>query len=316
MNRKRAVALALSVLVGFVLLPVLIEKFRSPPTRTLDGVRLADTPYREIKFRNERQNVDLAGMILVPKGPGPFPAAVVIHGSGTSRRDNKWYLTMVDYLNRHGIAVLLPDKRGSEKSGGDWRSTSFGDLATDTVAAVSHMRQQKDIPISKIGIIGLSQGGQIAPVVATKSSDVAFLISVVGGVGPIHDQLQFEENQNLRQMGFLPGVSNVVAYLSTVYLTRVGQKRFWDAIGDFNNIPFWRQVSVPSLAIFGSDDTNVDSVWTAVTLESLQKPNLTVSVYEGSGHALEDPPEQGDRIFRKDALEQIVRFIRADRGKE
>ena len=71
-------------------------------------------------------------MLFLPEGNGPFPAAVIIHGSGTSDRDNLWPLTLTQYLRESGIAVLLPDKRGSEKSEGDWRTSSFQDLAGDT----------------------------------------------------------------------------------------------------------------------------------------------------------------------------------------
>lgn len=64
---------------------------------------------------------------------------VIIHGGGTSQRDNDWHLSMVSYLQSNEVLVLLPDKRGSEKSAGDWRTASFEDLATDTLAAVQYL---------------------------------------------------------------------------------------------------------------------------------------------------------------------------------
>jgi dienelactone hydrolase len=316
MSKQRIVGLLLGVLCLIVVVPVVVARFESSSSRTMTGVSLADTTYQEVQFSNEEQDVELAGMLFVPEGVGPHPAAVIIHGSGTSRRDNGWYLTLTDYLVNNGIAVLLPDKRGSEQSEGDWRSSSFEDLATDTVAAVSYLKNQQDFDVSKIGIVGMSQGGHIAPLVASESTDVEYLVNVVGGVAPMHDQLIYEENHNLRQMGFLPGVSDAVARLSTAWLIHVGQKEFWNAIGNFDNAPYWEKLSIPALVLYGEIDTNVDSRHSAERLESLQKPNVKVTIFKGSGHALEDPPQQGNSIFREDALEQIVEFIRADQVSE
>ena len=312
MNKSRIVGILLGILCLIVVVPALIARFEPSSDRTMTGIKLADTSYQEIRFQNEAQGVELGGMLFVPEGSGPHPAAVIIHGSGTSRRDNRWYLTLTDFLVKHGIAVLLPDKRGSEQSKGDWRSSSFEDLATDTIAAISYLENQQELEISKLGVVGLSQGGHIAPLIASKTAGVEYLVNVVGGVAPMRDQLVYEENHNLRQMGFLPGVSDVIARISSSWLIHVGQPEFWSAIGDFDNTTHWQELSIPALALYGADDTNVDSRQSVARLESMQKPNLKVVIFAGSGHALEDPPERGDSIFREDALEQIVEFIRAD----
>ena len=130
--------------------------------------------------RNEVQSIDLGGMLFVPRGTGPYPAAVVIHGSGTSSRANRWYLTLTHFLQDNGILVLLPDKRGSEKSGGDWHHASFEDLATDTAAAIRFLETQRRVKISRIGLIGMSQGGWIAPVAASRDKEIAFVVSMSG----------------------------------------------------------------------------------------------------------------------------------------
>jgi dienelactone hydrolase len=316
MNKSRIVGILLGILCLIVVVPALIARFEPSSDRTLTGVNLDDTSYQETRFLNEAQGIELGGMLFVPEGSGPHPAAVIIHGSGTSRRDNRWYLTLTDFLVRHGIAVLLPDKRGSEQSEGDWRSSSFEDLATDTIAAISYLKNQQDVEVSKLGVVGLSQGGHIAPLVASKSADVEFLVNVVGGVAPMRDQLVYEEIHNLRQMGFLPGVSDVIARLSSSWVIHVGQPEFWNAIGDFDNSTYWEELSIPALALYGKDDTNVDALQSAARLDAMRKPNLKVMIFEGSGHALEDPPERGNSIFREDALEQIVEFIRADQAHD
>ena len=311
MSKKRIVAIGFCLLLLVIVAPVVVAQFKPKAHRSLTGVRLADVSFQDVGFRNDLQNIELAGMLFVPETQKPHPVAVVIHGSGTSKRDNRWYLTMVDHLVRNDIAVLLPDKRGSEQSGGDWQTASFEDLATDTLAAIGFLGSMDHESFSQIGIIGLSQGGQIAPVVASQSDQVEFLVSVVGGAGPISDQLLFEENRNLQELGLLPGISWVVAQASTQYLMSVSQKDLYTAIGDFNNIPYWQQVSIPALALYGEDDSNVDSVSTVQLLSSLQLPNLAIRTYAGSGHALEDPQGEGDRIFRQDALQAITNFIRS-----
>ena len=307
-RRKYVVALvALLVILG----PVFVRQLAPVEPRPFERVALKDTVFTEVVFRNHAQELELAGLLFVPEGKGPFPAAVIIHGSGTSRRDSGWYLTLTKFLQDNGVVVLLPDKRGSEKSGGDWRTASFEDLATDTLAAIEYVRRQDGVELTTIGIIGMSQGGWIAPIAAAKSEDVDFVVSMVGAAVTPEEQLAYEENHNLRQMGFLPGVSNVVSWLSTAWITNVAQRDFWRAIDGFDPLPYWEAVEVSTLVLYGSEDTNVPSRDSAARLQELHRPNMRVRVYEGSGHALEDPPEYGNSLIRYDALEAIGQFIQA-----
>lgn len=304
--KKTAIAGAvLAVVFG----PVLLTQLSPPEPRSFSGAALDGSRYTEIAFPNPAAGLDLAGMLFVPEGNGPFPAVAVIHGSGTSRRNNRWYLTLTHHLQDNGIAVLLPDKRGSEKSGGDWRNASMQDLATDTAAALRFLISNQRIDPTRIGIIGLSQGGWIAPVVADQSADLAFLVNVVGATVRPTEQLHYEENNNLRQIGFLPGVSNLLTYPSVLSITKFRQKSFWDANGDFDPLPYWSALAIPALVLYGSEDSNVPTERSAALLRSLENSNIDVRIYAGSGHALEDPVGQGNRIFRADALDAIVDFI-------
>ena len=306
MKRWSIVALALAVL--FV--PVLVKQLMPADSRQLERVALADTRHVEISFQNQTQNLTLGGLLFVPVGDGPFPAAVVIHGSGTSRRDNGWYLTLTKHLQDSGIVVLLPDKRGSEESEGNWRTSSFDDLATDTRAAIGYLREQQSVPVSGIGVIGMSQGGWIAPLVAKQEQELMFLVSIVGSVVTPREQLLYEENHNLRQLGFLPGISNVLAYVGSANVRHLAQPELYKLIVDYDPLPYWSDISVDSLALFGADDTNVPSAESAQRLTSLGNPNTRVKVYDDSGHALESPPGRGNSIIRIDALEEISVFIR------
>ncbi len=265
--------------------------------------------YKEVSFSNSMQGIDLAGMLFLPRGEGPFPAVVVIHGSGTSSRSNAWYLTFTSYLQDHGVAVLLPDKRGSESSGGDWRTASFEDLATDTLSAISYLKTRHAHMISDIGILGVSQGGCIAPLVATRSDDISFIVNLVGSAVPLYQALLYEESHNLRQMGFPPSLARRVAHVSSWYLRTIAHRGFWKAVGNFDPIPFWREVNVPALVLYGELDTNVPSRASAERLAALGNPDIRVTIFAGSGHALQDPGRPGAGRIRLDALELIRDFI-------
>lgn len=302
--------LVIVVLLVIVMGPVLVTQISGgEPNRTYRRPDLASIDYTEVKFRNETQDLTLAGMLFVPEGEGPFPAVAIIHGSGTSARDNSWYLTLVEYLQANGVVVLLPDKRGSEKSKGDWRTSSYEDLATDTVAAVDFLKSQEMVAVSKIGIIGMSQGGQFSPYVVHLSPDIDFLVDVVGTSLDNYGVLHYEETNNLRNMGFLPGVADLIAYPSTWVLRNFTQKEFWDAVGNFDALPYWEELSIPTLVMYGGDDPNVPAEASKARLESLNKDNITVNIYEGSEHALQDPPGMGNSRFREEALTHIREFI-------
>lgn len=300
----------LAVFFAGTLGPVAITQANGEiPSRSYSNPGLSSMRYMEVTFRNETQDLDLAGMLFVPDGTGPFPAVVMIHGSGTSGRDNIWYLTPAKYLQENGVLVLLPDKRGSVKSEGNWHTSSYEDLATDTTAAVDFLQNQNMVKVSQIGIIGMSQGGQYAPYVVHLSPDVDFMIDVVGTSLDSYDVLHYEETNNLREMGLLPGVSDLIAYPSTWVLRNFTQKEFWDAVGNFDALPYWKELSVPTLVMYGSDDPNVPAEASKARLVALNKDNITVNIYAGSEHALQDPPGVGDSIFRDEALEDIKEFI-------
>jgi hypothetical protein len=144
-------------------------------------------PYREedVAFDDGAARVKLAGTLTLPPGPGPFPAVVLIAGSGPNTRDepilgHKPFLVLADWLTRHGIAVLRYDKRGVGASGGDYAKATTLDFAADAEAAAAYLRGRKEIDPRRVGLIGHSEGGLIAPIVAAKDPKIAFIVMMAG----------------------------------------------------------------------------------------------------------------------------------------
>jgi len=298
-------------ILGIVFGPVVVRQVVPVEERTFQRVYLADVEYTEVTFRNEMQDLDLAGMLFVPDGEGPFPTVVIIQGSQASYRDENWYLTLISYMQKNGVAVLIPDKRGCEKSQGDWYTSSLEDLATDTLAAIDFMKSQEFMEISHIGIIGMSQGGVIASIVASQSPNLDFAIDMVGQSVTQHEQLLHELNFEMQEAGFLPSVSNPFSYVSAFIFENITGKEWYDVVGNFDPLPYWRKVSIPVLVLHGSEDPNVPSAESKARFEALGKDNIRVIMYEGSGHALQDPPGAGDHYIREEALSDMLNFVLA-----
>ena len=144
-------------------------------------------PYRveEVSFRNEADGVQLAGTLTIPSTDHPCPAVVMISGSGPQDRDetlldHKPFWVIADHLSRHGIAVLRFDDRGTGASNGDFSAATSENFALDVEAAFDHLTRDTRIAASSIGLIGHSEGGIIAPMVAARRNDVAFVILLAG----------------------------------------------------------------------------------------------------------------------------------------
>mgnify|MGYP003692251147 CR=1 FL=1 len=148
----------------------------------------APFPYRieDVTYDNPNANgVTLAGTITIPQGEGPFPVAVLISGSGPNNRDeeiltHKPFAVIADQLSRNGIAVLRYDDRGCAKSTGSFGKATGEDFASDASAGVDYLVSRKDLPLGKIGLIGHSEGGELAPQVAHDNSKVDFIILLAG----------------------------------------------------------------------------------------------------------------------------------------
>jgi uncharacterized protein len=140
----------------------------------------------DVSYPNPKApEVTLAATLTLPRGTGPFPAALLICGTGPHDRDetifgHKPFLVISDYLTRHGIAVLRYDKRGVGKSTGNQALANGEDFATDAEAGIAYLKTRKEIDPHRIGLIGHSEGGYTAPLVASTDSTIAWIVLLAG----------------------------------------------------------------------------------------------------------------------------------------
>jgi len=182
-------------------LPLTLAKTDKAP----DGPRRPQEPHppfpyatRNVVYANPAGGVLLAGTLSTPHGKGPFPAAVLIPGSGSHDRDetlfgHKPFLVIADYLTRRGIAVLRVDDRGVGGSTGSKPQSNDHGMAGDVRAGVAFLGTQPDIDPRKIGLIGHSEGGLIAPLAAANSHTIAFVV-LLAGPGVPGEQILREQN--------------------------------------------------------------------------------------------------------------------------
>ena len=144
-------------------------------------------PYieEEVVYENKEAEITLKGTLTLPPGKSSLSVVLLITGSGPQDRNeaiagHRPFLILADYLTRQGIAVLRVDDRGVGESTGDFSQATSEDFASDVLAGVEYLKTCKEIDPNKIGLIGHSEGGIIAPMVAAKSSDVAFIVLMAG----------------------------------------------------------------------------------------------------------------------------------------
>jgi len=279
-TKRTLVSLFVAAVVVFLVLPFALK---DRTKHRLLGPRLSELTHTEVTFRNG--NLSLAGMLFLPDTTLPCAAVVFIHGSGASKRDNVWYLTVAKYLQENGVAVLVPDKRGSERSRGDWTTATFEDLAGDTDAAVDFLEHQAIFRCSKVGVVGFSQGGWIAPVAATRDPNIAFVVSMSGAGVTTDEQLLHEVANEITRFGTYHFVGRLLAPLGAGFVRR---SAYWKVIGGFDPIPYWRKVTVPTFMAFGEGDQNVPVRQSIARMQALHNPNIVVRVYPKGGHAILD----------------------------
>lgn len=289
----------------------------------------------EVRFRSGE--VELCALLMLPRSSEKHPGAVVIQGSGDSDRDNVWAFSIANHLALAGMAVLLPDKRGCGRSQGDWKAVGFEELATDALAGLEVLAARAEVDGERIGLVGLSQGGWIAPLAAWRDRRVAFAVSVSGAAVSVREQVQHELAQTVRKGGgeaavdialelmdmafaygktgqnwedYLAGVEAAPPALAGAFpVARDDWRWAWYArVVDFDPLPLWKALAIPSLVVYGAEDEhdNVPVAESVARLRALERSNLACRVFPGSGHALDDP---AGNWIRRDFLDELARWI-------
>src|SRR5262245_19877419 len=158
-------------------------------------------PYHaeEVSYENRDAGITIAGTLTLPKTGGPFPVVLLITGSGPQDRNeeimgHKPFLLWADYLTRRGIAVLRVDDRGVGGTGGKPGESTIEDHVGDALAGVAYLKTRADIHHGKIGLMGHSEGGLVAPAAAAKSKDVAFIV-LLAGTGVDGEQILYSQGR-------------------------------------------------------------------------------------------------------------------------
>jgi pimeloyl-ACP methyl ester carboxylesterase len=158
-------------------------------------------PYysEEVRIENTKDSVVLFGTLTMPSKVGLYPAVVLISGSGPQNRDeelmgHKPFLVLSDYLTKNGIAVLRYDDRGTAKSKGIFSKATSFDFSNDVEAAFNYLLTRKEIIPNKIGLVGHSEGGLIAPMIAARNNKVGFMV-LLAGTGLSGDQIMLLQQE-------------------------------------------------------------------------------------------------------------------------
>jgi dipeptidyl aminopeptidase/acylaminoacyl peptidase len=272
----------------------------------------------EVSFRSG--DVTLSGTLYTPSGSGLHPAVIFIHGSGPDSREQ--YRFYADLFARRGMAALIYDKRGVGASTGDWRRSPFSALADDAFAGVQFLKSHPAIDPQRIGAWGGSEGGVIAPWMASRSPDVAFVI-MQSATGITFAQQNLHQTERQMRALNLPE-SEVQEALTFQHLkhayARCGtgwqayakalqdsRSEPWASLGgptspddwwwqwyrtkmDYDPAPMLEQVRVPVLAIWGERDELVPVAESRAAVERAfargGNRNVTYRVFAEADHSM------------------------------
>ena len=290
---------------------------------------------RDIRFES-KDGTSLSGTIYLPKGQGPFPAIVFVHGSGKETRKNNSY--SAKWLSSLGYVTLIYDKRGVGKSEGDQRFPdrfSFEILAEDVVAAVTFLSDLDEVDDNSIGLHASSQGGWVAPLACSMTDEISFMIIKSGSVTTVEEDRIFERRSRLIREGFSDqDLEEVRVMQLTEPRHQDGSDRFYElfdenkskawfkrvypvseasvlddyrswytTIASFDPLEYLGQIDVPIFWIFGDESLDRFAPLRK-SKENLSKlsiggKNYTIRAYDGETHNV------SERKYEKELYEWL-----------
>lgn len=296
----------------------------------------------ERTFENGRSK--LSGTLYLARGSKPHAAIVVTHAAGHPLRDFPLYQHLKEMLPALGIAVFVYDRRGSGRSGGDLQTSDYELLADDAIAAVRMLKADTRIGPQRVGIWGLSQGGWLALLAASRSSEPAFIIAVSAPLVSPDVQMMFRSVNVLRVNGYpqadieqmiatrkavdgymrgtgdrataqhLVDAAKMKPWFKLLYMSETVADRAtsrWRKEIEFDPLRTLDGIKIPALVIYGAVDPVVP---VAVSVERLRvsHPKLDVVVISGADHSMQvsvPPQVQMDPARTRDQAPQAVEYF-------
>ncbi|MEV6831481.1 alpha/beta hydrolase [Amycolatopsis sp. NPDC051102] len=247
----------------------------APPASAADG---------DVTFTNG--GVTLHGTVVAPPGGTKLPGLVMVHGSGAHSRED--YRDQAEAFARQGIATLIYDKR---TEGYSQFERSYSRLADDALAAVEALRKRPEVDPARVGVWGLSEGGWVAPLAASRSADVAFVVTVgANGVKPAQQQAWAIENQ-LRRLDMDGSIVRTAS--STMMRQLVGGGVFPEAY--YDPVPVLRSLRQPVLGLWGAKDV-LTPPGEALRIFGETVARHTLRVFPGAQHQLRRTTDGFDKL--------------------
>ena len=297
-----------------------ITKGNQKANFTLIKQKSAPLPYnkQEVTFFND--TIKLSGSLYLPKSHKKVPAIIFIHGSGSEPRFASAYFA--DYFAKRGIAVLIYDKRGVGKSTGDWRISSFQDLAKDAVGGIKILEGNSKIDAKKIGVYGHSQGGSICPMLLTMYPKLSFGISAASAGVSMEESDWYEVQNRFKKYvsgtdynnamtvmaKYLKFASTGKGYEELITEAKKYKKEQWfqdyigniDStafffhyyrnIGSYNAVDYWKKVKQPVLILKGDKDQTSPGYPSFQNIENALKQasnnNYKIVVFPNTSHEM------------------------------
>ncbi len=286
--------------------------------------------YSDTSFISGKNRI--ACRIYLPKENGKFPAVIFMHGSGSEGMFANQYLA--EYLASKGIITLIQDKQGVGKSTGNWTMANFDDLTIDYVNSISFLKTFNKVNKNDIGIYGHSQGGTLAPLVASKSKDISFIIAAASVGDTVYKQDLYRVDNNLKSNGFNPAeISQAMTYYKSwldIARTGIGFEKldslnnkskdkkwfewveappighwiwkYYEATGNYNSIEYWKMIKIPTLLVYGENDQIEDvkkyiNNIDKVLIEQRRNKDVTQILLPKAEHNLCIFPEKNNKFF-------------------
>jgi uncharacterized protein len=224
-------------------MPLVFKRIAAVPKLNRPQEPKQPYPYtqEEVSYRNQKDNIKIVGTLTVPRGSGPYPVVLLISGSGSQDRNetiagHQPFLVLADHLTRNGIAVLRVDDRGVGGTDLGSLSVTSENFAEDVLAGVNFLKQRKEIDPKMIGLIGHSEGGMIAPMVAARSSDVSFIVLLAGlgqrGEDLIYSQIELIHKAQGTHVDTLRHTVTLVKRVHSIVKSETDEKRIEQKIDE------------------------------------------------------------------------------------